>query len=90
MSTTNYKVKNFAVDFIKKWIPIDKLNKFLPVTKKSHWALLNELELIETTLVNALEAGDKIDEEDLKEIPKVIDEINKENLNLEDLTNRLK
>lgn len=90
MSTTNYKVEKFAIDFIKRWIPEEKLNKFLPITEKSHWGLLNELDLLEASLVNAQEAGDKIDEEVLKEIPHVIDEINKENLDLEDLTSRLK
>ena len=90
MSTTNCKVKKFVIDFIKKWIPADKLNKFLPITNNSHWALLNELDLLEASLVNAQDAGDKIDEEVLKEIAKVIDEINKENLDLEDLTIRLK
>lgn len=90
MSKRSYRITQESIDLIKSVIPEERLSKLLPFTEDKQFDLLNILTGFEVELAQSEDAGEKIDEKIVRKIDNAIDEINRLDLNLKDLTDRLK
>lgn len=90
MSRKSYKITQESINFIKKWIPSEKLTKLIPFNRDRQFDLLEILSDLEVSLSQSKEAGENVDADSLNQVDSAVDEVNRLDLDLKDLTNRLK
>ncbi len=85
------KASDFLVGFIKEHYSKDEISKFMPLTEDSLYDLEVDIaHRFEYFLVNKQENGEPIDMKLLEDATKAGDELRDNEIDLEDLSNRLK
>ncbi len=85
------KASDFLVGFIKEHYSKDELSKFMPLTEDSLYDLEDDIaHRFEYFLVNKQENGEQIDTKLLDDATMAGDELRDNDIDLEDLSNRLK